>query len=57
MGDEPRSEEERLEELRQTGEVVGKLSSDAEAFARTVEAFRALRSWSGTSSRTPRSGS
>ncbi|MGZ8437853.1 MAG: hypothetical protein ACXWXR_04855 [Candidatus Limnocylindrales bacterium] len=33
--------EERLDELRDTAEAVGKLAEDKEAFARAVEAFRA----------------
>ena len=35
------SQGERLTELRQTGEAIGKLAKDEAAFTRTVEAFRA----------------
>lgn len=35
------SADERFDELRQTGEAIGKLAEDEAAFTRTVEAFRA----------------
>lgn len=41
MSDEPRTEQERIAELQATGEVVGKLAADAEAFRRVVDAYRA----------------
>jgi hypothetical protein len=41
MSDEIRNEQERLAELRATGEAVGKLAGDAEAFRRVVDAYRA----------------
>ncbi len=41
MDDEPRTEEERLEELRQSGEAIARLAADSEAFAEAVAAFRA----------------
>jgi hypothetical protein len=42
MSNNRMSEEDRLKELRETGEAVGKLAKDEAAFTRTVEAFRAL---------------
>jgi hypothetical protein len=41
MVDEPRHEQDRLTDLRESGEAIGKLAEDAERFARVVEAFRA----------------
>lgn len=41
MANERRTEEERLAELRESGEAIGKLAEDAERFRRAVEAFRA----------------
>ncbi|HYL16568.1 MAG TPA: hypothetical protein VEV41_26270 [Terriglobales bacterium] len=41
MEDENASEKERLAELRETGEAVGKLAQDEGAFGRVVEAFLA----------------
>ena len=41
MDDEPRTPEERLAELRESGEAIGKLASEPERFFRVVEAFRA----------------
>ena len=41
MSDDTLSEESRLNELRQTGEAVGKLAKDEAGFSRAVEAFRA----------------
>jgi hypothetical protein len=41
MGNDPRSDEERLAELRQSGEAIGQLAEDPGAFNRAVEAFRA----------------
>jgi hypothetical protein len=42
MADRALSEEERLKELRETGEAIGTLAKDEAAFTRAVEAFRAL---------------
>lgn len=42
MALDPQAEAERLAELRESGEVIGKLAQDADAFARVVDAFRAL---------------
>lgn len=41
MSDVPRSEANRLSELRESGEAVGKLAEDAARFQQVVEAFRA----------------
>src|SRR5260370_14784605 len=41
MDDEPRTEEERLEELRQSGEAIARLAAASEAFPEAVAAFRA----------------
>jgi hypothetical protein len=41
MSDEPRTEQERLAELRESGEAVGRLAEDTARFQRVVEAFRA----------------
>lgn len=41
MSEVPRSEDDRLAELRESGEAVGKLAEDAKRFKQVVEAFRA----------------
>jgi hypothetical protein len=41
MGTDSGADESRLEELRHTGEAVGKLAEDSERFREVVEAFRA----------------
>lgn len=42
MADTPLNEEERLAELRDTGQAIGKLAGDEAAFTRAAEAFLAL---------------
>ncbi len=42
MLNDPVSEAERLKELQETGQAIGKLAKDEAGFTRTVEAFRAV---------------